>query len=78
MRTRRNLADKSKASGNTPPGTSASGDISHLTAQSDTSAYDNQIAPAVMPAYDVWDNLDFGQILDQQFLDPAWLEEVQV
>jgi hypothetical protein len=72
------LADKSKANGNTPSGTSASGDVSHLTAQSDTSAYDNEIAPAVMPAYDVWDDFDFGQILDQQFLDPVWLEEVQV
>jgi hypothetical protein len=72
------LTDKSKANGNTPSGTITSGNVSHLTAQSDTSAYDNGIAPAVMPAYDVWDNFDFGQILDQQFLDPAWLDEVQV
>jgi hypothetical protein len=69
------VADKSKANGNTPSGTSMSGNVPRLAVQSDTGAYDNAITLPDMAASDVWDNFDFGQILDQQFLDPSWLEE---
>jgi len=29
-------------------------------------------------ANDAWDSFDFVQMLDQQFLDPAWLEDIPV
>jgi hypothetical protein len=78
-RTRRNSTDKSEADDNTPTGTTTSENASYLTAKSNNYSHDNDIAalPAAATS-DIWDNFDFGQILDQQFLDPSWLQELQM
>ena len=38
---------------------------------------DHDTPVAVVPSDD-WDDFDIDQMLDQQFLDPSWLEDIQV
>jgi hypothetical protein len=54
-----------------------SGELSyHDTMGPPTSTYENAAAPLdAAPSNDLGD-FDFNQMLDQQFLDPSWLESI--
>jgi len=44
-----------------------------------THSQQDYISPdSTLGVSDVWNDFDFGQMLDQQFLDPSWLEDLEV
>jgi hypothetical protein len=40
--------------------------------------YEDNIDPITTAAGGAWDDFDFDQMLEQQFLNPSWLEDIQV
>jgi len=71
------MADKSKANHNIHTRTGTGEISSYDASRPSTSSCENNIASAAVVGDDPWDGFDFGQLLDHQFLDPSWLNDMQ-
>jgi hypothetical protein len=53
--------------------------FTHDPTETGTRPQEDYISPDItLGVSDVWNDFDFDQMLDQQFLDPSWLEDIQV
>ena len=48
------------------------------TAGTSSGTHEDGIAPITVAASNAWDDVGIFQMLDREFLDPSWLEDVQV
>jgi hypothetical protein len=70
-------ANQSKANPGISSTTGSGGLSHHDTIGSLTGTHEDDTPFAVAPSDD-WGDFDINQMLDQQFLDPSWLEDIQV
>jgi hypothetical protein len=68
-------ADKSKANSNVTTSIGTSENVLYSETRHDVSTHNESPVPAPVATNSIWDTFDFDQIIEQQFLDPSWLDE---
>ena len=72
------MTNQSKATHSISTSTGTGNLSPHDTAGILSGTHEDGIAPVTVAASDAWDDVGIFQMLDQEFLDPSWLEDVQV
>ena len=70
-------ANQSKANPGISSTTGSGGPSHHDTTGRVTGTHEGDGASVVVVPSDDWGDFDINQMLDQQSLDPAWLEDIQ-
>lgn len=78
LRFRPTITNQRKANHGIPTTTDSTGFCRQDTTGSPIGTHDDGTAPVTVAPCEDWDDFDIFQMLDQQFLDPSWLEDTQV